>query len=922
MSSSDEWYLKGTARLEVRIVEKGMKGVYRLATYKSHDAKSVDVTFADGATAKVPKGRVRPLAPTQFNFESWKDKLQVEDHVDCKVDGDWWPTKLAKMPTKKGLYKLRSEEHQTDFNVPVEDMRPDWKFKLKDGEWEKMNGEQCFSSSCMTLASSSPLWSIAKKVTITTIDGLSTFSSFKSLKQRMTNMKEKYEVKLNCMRTIGTGNTAVDIPVKMEFYSKNVIAATSKTAKLEATWFECAVTDRFDVHVFHVDSKGTLAELSYTSESEMLDDIFLGEAVFVSDATERDVVEIKSTDTGGCKLTRETFAIEVRISHPHVPIFAWSKSLKKLVAVNMIFVRTAVDKGGQASLQPMDVEAGEAVEPDPTDVCQITWPKLMFRVPYTLENDLVLNHTHSREEWLESGFLSKTVETLVAQHDVKGLYYTPLAVTMRSLKIYWMRWLTSKRLLVIFVHPAGGRKSLMGVNMSLSDVYKIHETREWIESLDNTIINICRPRPAPVPIPLLQGDVKKIVASSILFPDAAYRPAQDMNTLLAYTELLKKTYPDASVRRINFKKELCDFQKPVEDKVTTYSRGRVGLPLFGSGMSVTIRAAKAAAIKTANAKKEAELFLHSGGASIGIGIRFELADPWPKSVDDDSKLLLVGRELSWLSCMFSNIHPSRWFDEAENAALHALVEHVGGFVGRISMKRLRSFDAGAANVWWVVYPRTAVTVTKDKKDKTEDNPTVLGDEAFPNEPPEQVYIKKLRNARTPALTSFYFEKILGVDKVLGKRVLAFHGKGDRSAYDGLALAAQHASTRGSEKSSNLLFAVELSDAELKRYEERTKAETAALESAKEKERMVAEAEHPEACKAFHADTQIARREVRFEEDDPILKYKKAMDLRLNMTKRAEEDGKMRCQGGRVFFDLDLQSRHLVLGFIFNQFRSK
>lgn len=924
MKTSAEWYLKkstgSTEHLEVRLVEKGLKGVYRLASYESHDEKSVEVTFEDGTTAKVPKGRIRPEAPIHFNRESWKDQLQVYDHVELNVDGDWWPTKLVKMPTKKGLYKLRSEENQRDFHAPIEDMRPDWRFKLKHGEWEKMNGEQCFSESCMTLASSSPLWSIASTHTskVETIDGLSTFSSFESLEQRLTHEKETYKVDLNCMRTIGTGKTAVCMPVNMEFHIKNVIAATSKTARLEATSFDCTVTDRFDVSVFHVDSKGTLAELSYRSETEMYDDIYLGEAIRVSDATEENVVEIKSTGAGGCKLTRDTFAVEVRTLHPHVPIFAWSKSLKKLVSVNMIFVRPAVDEES-ALLQPMDVDVDDVVEPDPTDVCQITWPKLIFRLPYTLENDLVLNRTHSREEWLESGFLTKTVETLIAQHDVKGLYYTQPAVTMRSLKIYWMRWLTSKQLLVIFVHPAGGRTSLMGVTMSLSDVYKIHETREWIESLDNTIINICRPDPVPDPIPLLQSEVKKSVALSILFPSAAYKPKQDMNTLLAYTEILKKTYRDASVRRIEVRK-LCDFQKP--DEVATYSRGRMGLPLFGSGMSVTIKEkASVNQLKGGVAARKAELVLHSGGTSIDIGVKFELVDPWPKRIDDESKLLLIGRELSWLSCMFSNIHPSRWFDEAEHAALHALVERAGKFVGRISMKRLRSFDAGHENVWWVVYPRTSVKLVKSDKEKTEGETAVLGDEGFPNERLEQVYIKKLRGAHNPAMAKEYFEKILGMDTrksevVLGKSVIAFGGE------DGLANAAKHASEQTMEQTSNLLLAVYLSDAELEEYDKRTKARTADLESAKEKQRVLAEAEHPEACSEFHKSKQIASSSVQYEAKDPIRDYKRAMDMYLKMKKRAEEDGKMRAEGGRNFFDLNLQPHHLVLGLIFNQYRPK
>ena len=915
---SSEWYLSGTQRLEVRLVEKAFKGAYRRAVFKSRDAKSVEVTFDDGTSSKVPKNRVRPQVP--FTPDSWLAKLALGDDVECKVDADWWPTQLVEMPTTKGVYKLRSVAHKKEFAVDKSDMRPGWVFDSKNGEWKDMKGEQCYSPSCMTLVSSSPLWSMAKKAP--TLDDLSKFSSFSKLAQWLTSRGETLYVELTCQRILETGNMPMPVLVVMEFHIKNIIATTSPAThtRLEPTSFKSTITNKFDIQTFHVDSKGLLAQRRYSSAEELDDDLYLGDGVVVTSATEKDRIQIQTPtaeSAESCWLSRLIFAMDVCVSHPHVPIFAWSRSLEKLVALNKVFVGAEDAKDSAMDLVETAEMTASTEKPNPKDVCEVKWPKLFFRLPYTTESDVVLNETHSRVEWVESGFLTRTVETLVAQNCVPNLYTTVPAATMRSLKVYWMRWLTPIRLLVVFVHPGGGRASLMGVDMSLGDVYKIRETREWIESPENTLVHICRPSPSPKPRRLLEGRAKIDVAKSIIFPDVSYRPDNSFHTLVAYTEMLKESY-DATGKKLFVRK--IAVTEPIGDlsllpaEPSKYTCGRIGLPLFGSGVSCSItEPVRMYGRGGKDGMQQSTLMIHSGDTTVMTTATFVVMNSHV-DVDAESKMLLVGRELSWLSCLCCpTLHPSRWFDEAEHAALHALVEWHGSFIGRISMKRiqLRSLQH-KEGVWWVVYPRTTVTVTSGDAARC-----VFGDAAFPNEPLEQVYIKMLQNAHTEELIQIHFDKIVGRDKAgVSPDVVAFKGR------CGLASAAQYASSRGLERTSHLLVAVALTSDELDAHKGRLDAEYRTSELEMKRERADARRDYPELCKKFHDDKQIARRRIRIEDGDPIVKYKRAMKLHLDTKAKKEEDEEFSHKGGRIFHNLGLSPGHLMLGVIFNDFKTK
>lgn len=915
--SKKEWYLREKQRLEVRLTDKALKGAYRDAVFMSHDADAnrVEVVYSSGvpSQAPIPQIRIRPQAPETPDW--WLGKLEVGDDVECNVQGDWWPTKLLEMPSAEGRYALRSTNQDRDFLVDASAIRPGWKFNRPKGNWEKMKGEQCFSPSCMTLASSSPLWSIMKKTT-TLDDGLSKFSCFGSLKQWLTSHGETLHVELTCERILGTGNMPIPVPVKMEFNFKNIIATTSPgaCAKLEPTSFKGAITNEFEIQMFHVDRKGSLAQRRYSSASELDDDLFLGDGVAVTSATEKDRIQIQTpAESAESWLSRDIFAMDVRISHPHVPIFAWSRSLQKLVAVNKVFVGVEDTEDSTFSLvKTEETTANSNEKPNPKDVCEIKWPKLIFRLPYTLESDVVLNETHLREEWLESGFLAKTIETLVAQSGVPNLYATVPAATMRSLKVHWMRWRTPTRVLVVLVHPRGGRASLMGVEMSLGDVHKVQETREWIESPDNTVVHICRPSPSREPTRMLQGKAKIDVATSIIFPDVSYRPDNSFHTRVAYTEMLKASHDGKKlfVQNISLKEPIGDFSL-LAPEPSKYSRGRIDLPLFGSGMSASFTKP---ARRFGGYEDESLSFLtvHSGNTKVQTTVEIDIVNSHV-DVDEESKMLLVGRELSWLSCLCCKLNPSRWFDEAEHAALHALVEPYGGFIGRISMKRfcLRSLGHNE-NVWWVVYPRTAVTVGSGDAARC-----VFGDAAFPNEPLEQVYIKMLQSARTEALIQTLFDKILGRDKDdVSPDVVAFQGRG------GLARAAKYASSRGSEKTSNLLVAVALTVEEQDAHKARLDAKYRACELAMKRERVHARRDHPELCDKFHADKEIARKRVGIDGGDPIVKYKSAMKAYLDVKAKKEQDEEFGHEGGRLFHDLGLCTRHLCVSVIFNDFKTK
>jgi hypothetical protein len=513
----------------------------------------------------------------------------------------------------------------------------------------------------------------------------------------------------------------------------------------------------------------------------------------------------------------------------------------------------------------------DKVEPDPTDVLEVCWPLLRIPAHSASVDEAILTEAHSREEWIESGFLLRIVRDLVDNQCVSDVAKRPSAVALSTLEVYWMRWTSHVTFVVVFVHPSKGRKSLMGVPMTLSEVYKIDLTREWIENLDNTIINICRPKPpiqsgAKFTLPL---ETMYDLGEAILFPRKDYQP-KDRYALMAYTELWKRCRLDSEPKYVvslsveTTWEDACP--RPAHEPPEYRRAGRKGFALFGCGMALTAEAC--------DKEDEAGAYVteNDAGATRFLTMRRGVRHRAPK-LDDTTRELVVGRELSWLSAFHCSLHPRRWFDQTEETAIHALVKKVGKFRGQVTMKRfhLRPLEPEEI-VYWVIYP----LITKHESPDDFSGGTL---------PTSIDYLHRMEAAATDSDLRTHYSEILG-DSPRAATVVRH-----------LSDAAKEACFRGNR--DHLLLAATMTQSDVDAHRASFKEKFAALESEKERRRREAQEKHPEEVETFHRD---AYRFVQFNRtDDPIAitKYKEAFEAFRIAEKEKQEMDRLKSIDGLV-----------------------
>lgn len=758
-------------------------------------------------------------------------------------------------------------------------------------------------------ASTLTLWDVASN-SEPTFDSLSTFCSFEQLSQSWC--EDIFELTLESKRLMRYGNQPTDVVVVMRFQYGNLFNALSEmmSVKLQADEVQCALLSTFDVGLFHVDDAGRLAARYYATVDELNDDLFLAVDTNIREASSRRVVIVCQGASEG--VDRSVYTISSKTRSPHLPLFGWSRELGCLVAVSKVYVGAAMrlDDVHEATAETQSEERDRARdEPDPTDVLEVSWPKLVFRMSAAEEAECkarILDQRHSRVEWLESGFLIETIETILVHSGCEDLDKTPSAATMRSLSVYWMRWLTQTKLLVIFVHPAKGRNSLMGVEMALADVKRIKLTREWLEDRKNAVVHICLPiatTRAAYDLPLRD---KLEAAFKILFPDRDYAPSTTAHTRIAYTDILKRSVrgsPGRARRETNTVVQLnAVMHEPGHRCGRTdtprYTRSRYGVPLFGARTSVGSVEKPASGEQRVAMRRSVTMQIWVDDVFYGNVMTCSVDDSRrTPSTTEESKKLLVGRELAWLSAKHCTLHPGRWCDETELASLHQLVQPAGAFVGRLSMKRFCLRLLREDCVWWVVYPLTMVVVDRDRQ-------TVeYGHSAFPNEPLEQVYLKILRGAheRDALETNLDWRTLTGETGSRRPRdpVIAFKG------LSGLAAAATYARNRGGAKTSHLLLAVELTPERVKAYDKQFDEMYWKCEQSVASELQRAREEHGGIVSEFHKDF---RGVGPIDPDDPLAEYKKAFRSfeKFKKKKRDDEDigRRAECKSGfPVYRDL-------------------
>lgn len=235
-------------------------------------------------------------------------------------------------------------------------------------------------------------------------------------------------------------------------------------------------------------------------------------------------------------------------------------------------------------------------------------------------------------------------------------------------------------------------------------------------------------------------------------------------------------------------------------------------------------------------------------------------------LDDTTRELVVGRELSWLSAFHCSLHPHRWFDQTEETAIHALVKQVGKFQGQVTMKRfhLRPLEPEEI-VYWVIYPLV-------RKRKSTD------DFSGGRLPTSIDYLHRTEAVATDSDLRTHYSEILG-DSPRAATVVRH-----------LSDAAKEACFRGNR--DHLLLAVTMTQTDVDAQRASVKEKFAALELERRGRRMEAEEKHPEELKTFHRDLSNTGSRVLFRENDPIAitKYKEAFEaVRIARMEKEEMD---------------------------------
>lgn len=552
---------------------------------------------------------------------------------------------------------------------------------------------------------------------------------------------------------------------------------------------------------------------------------------------------------------------------------------------------------------------------DVHDVLEASWPRTIDRQTHVVES---LNRNDDRSEWLNSGFLARTINSLVACDGLNELAKTPQAITMRSLRVHWMRWITRERLLVIFVHP---NNSLMGVEMTLAQVKKVFRTRAWFEN--NAEIHMFRPfeQACSGSFSLLRHQ-REALAWRILFPHEL-----DVDDMEAWTEVLQFFLRDEHEKDLR----VLTFEESKSTKSAIKKKQSRSLPLYGAGVRLVVDQNVVYILQEQGEEWEkiGRLITDEGHHE---GHHEEQETKKRREYTPTSRLLLVGSVLAHCSAAYCSLGKERTFDESEEAALRTLVESHGSFLEHLTMKRFHLRRLHDETVWWIVYPRTTRLV--DNSDPY--NPTYeFGHPHIPGTLYE-AYTKMLDEVHKG-----WFDQVLptageqtpGAQK---REFKAFKGR------EGLLAAARSAAARGGERVGHLLLAVAITETEMNAHRDALVREYSDLNNRVRKAYDIALVDQREALGEFEdrrlsysqslQDTNQSVQEwqrdphvaVVMEQDDPLREYKLALrdlkgaERRKRKRKEAEED-----DGAILFHPSDgglvISWDRLLLGVAFRDF---